>query len=289
LPAGVRTNASLLAARDQADQGAVSYTNHKDPAVLGTSEKAKWPFLPPQFTELRNDLRDSKSNLLLMVTVAHLAITQKGGRRRTVDEEEEADLRTTIVRLQRARTTEVQSIVSGMSEEDVSRMQKFVRKVRGLKPPKAGKETPKPATRSLEMKSEREAYDSCSRKMRSRIETSKRVISKDRKSSDSGVRQLQPHYSSISEPDTVPGNQVTLGHEDEDGTLTKDKPVGLPAERVTKISEDRPDSQLPVDMPVIAPTTSIESTTIHTKLVASTPPSEMNDMRSVSKPEDETS
>jgi hypothetical protein len=273
---------------------------------LSTSEKAKWPFLQPQFTELRNDLRDSKSNLLLMVTVAHLAITQKGGRRRNINEEEEAELRTTIIRLQRTEAAEVQSIISDLSEEDISTMKRLLRKVRGLRPSKDGKETPKPPTRSLGKKAEEGSRDvAVSPKTASsnfqevpeneelpvvsgsRRKTQKRVVSRNRKSSDSSVQQTQPHLAD-EEPDTVPEKRssnykVALDRGAEDVTSVKQKPVELQAESVTKMPEDRPDSQVPVDVPKIALETSMESATIGAKLVPSTSTPETKDRHSVGK------
>jgi len=273
---------------------------------LSASEKAKWPFLQPQFTELRNDLRDSKSNLLLMVTVAHLAITMKGGRRRDVNEEEEAELRTTIIRLQRAGTAEVQSIVSELSEEEVSRMKKLFRTVRGLRLSKEGKETPKPPTRNLKtrlddgtrdkvvprieassklqemLEGERLPVASGSRR-KTQANTSKRVMSRDRVSSDSTVQQTQPK-AAIPDPDTVlekrsSNHKEILDHGVGHAISMKDKPVELPAERVTEIPEDRPDSQLSVNVPGIVTTTGMGSTTTSAELVASTLPPVMNDKR----------
>jgi hypothetical protein len=84
--------------------------------TLSRTEKAKWPFLQPQFQELRNDLRDSKSNLLLMVAVANLAVAQRRGDGVVVDDAEKKEMRATIVRLQRAGTMDVGSF----SDEEVA-------------------------------------------------------------------------------------------------------------------------------------------------------------------------
>jgi hypothetical protein len=46
-------------------------------------------FPSTQFQELRDDLPDSKSNMLLMVAVANLAVAQRAGYERTIDENEE--------------------------------------------------------------------------------------------------------------------------------------------------------------------------------------------------------
>ncbi|KAB2104884.1 hypothetical protein AG0111_0g7177 [Alternaria gaisen] len=69
-------------------------------------EKAKWPFLQPQFDELRNDLRDAKGNLILMIAVASLALAQRDGRQRPIHETERLELVSTIVQLQQARISD---------------------------------------------------------------------------------------------------------------------------------------------------------------------------------------
>lgn len=73
---------------------------------LSRFEKAKWPFLQPQFDDLRTDLRDSKSNLMLMVAVASLALARRDGHQRPVHANERLELGSAIVQLQRARTME---------------------------------------------------------------------------------------------------------------------------------------------------------------------------------------
>jgi len=75
---------------------------------LSRFEKAKWPFLQPQFDELRNDLRDAKSNLVLMIAVASLALAQRNGQQRPIHETERAEFTSTIVHLQRASTAKPQ-------------------------------------------------------------------------------------------------------------------------------------------------------------------------------------
>ncbi|KAI4673424.1 uncharacterized protein J4E84_011103 [Alternaria hordeiaustralica] len=75
---------------------------------LSRFEQAKWPFLQPQFDELRNDLRDAKGNLVLMIAVASLALAQRDGRQRPIHETERLDLGSTIVQLQRASTVKTQ-------------------------------------------------------------------------------------------------------------------------------------------------------------------------------------
>jgi hypothetical protein len=71
---------------------------------LSRFERAKWPFLQPQFEDLRNDLRDAKGNLVLMIAVASLALAQRGGRQRPIHETERLELGSTIIQLQQART-----------------------------------------------------------------------------------------------------------------------------------------------------------------------------------------
>lgn len=93
-------------------------TTSRDKVSLSRFEKAKWPFLQPQFNDLRNDLRDAKSNLLLMVAVANLGIANRNAAGRRVNEQERAEMRATIVRLQRAGTgtMDVVSLTSDESE-----------------------------------------------------------------------------------------------------------------------------------------------------------------------------
>jgi len=75
---------------------------------LSRFEQAKWPFLQPQFDELRNDLRDAKGNLVLMIAVAGLALAQRDGRQRPIHDGERLELGSTIVHLQRASTVKTQ-------------------------------------------------------------------------------------------------------------------------------------------------------------------------------------
>ena len=44
---------------------------------LSMKEKAKWPFLQPKIDNLRTDLRDAKSTLMLMLQLAGLALSKK--------------------------------------------------------------------------------------------------------------------------------------------------------------------------------------------------------------------
>ncbi|KAI4609126.1 hypothetical protein J4E83_008767 [Alternaria metachromatica] len=75
---------------------------------LSRFEQAKWPFLQPQFDELRNDLRDAKGNLVLMIAVASLALAQRDGRQRPIHDTERLELGSTIVQLQRANAVKTQ-------------------------------------------------------------------------------------------------------------------------------------------------------------------------------------
>jgi hypothetical protein len=70
---------------------------------LSRFERAKWPFLQPQFDDLRNDLRDAKGNLVLMIAVASLALAQRDGRQRPIHETERLELGSTIIQLHQAR------------------------------------------------------------------------------------------------------------------------------------------------------------------------------------------
>jgi hypothetical protein len=97
---------------------------------LSRSEQAKWPFLQPQFHELRNDLRDSKSNLLLMVAVANLAVMQRTGLGRRIDERDKTDMRANIVRLQRAVTLDAASLEDQSEEEKDNAIKSLFQKMR---------------------------------------------------------------------------------------------------------------------------------------------------------------
>ncbi|KAF2280474.1 uncharacterized protein EI97DRAFT_455364 [Westerdykella ornata] len=77
----------LKKASRQIKQSAVADPQAKK-VELSRSERAKWPFLQPQFDELRNDLRDSKGNLLLMIAVANLTLAERSVPCRVVDETE---------------------------------------------------------------------------------------------------------------------------------------------------------------------------------------------------------
>lgn len=70
---------------------------------LSMLEKAKWPFLQPQFDDLRSNLRDAKGNLVLVIAVATLALAQRDGRQRPIHETERLELGSTIVQLEQAR------------------------------------------------------------------------------------------------------------------------------------------------------------------------------------------
>ena len=96
---------------------------------LSRSERAKWPFLQFPFNELRTDLRDSKTNLLLMVAVANLAIVRKESTGRRIDEREQTEMKATIVRLQRAGTLKVSSLDDNSEEEKDSRVKRLVQKI----------------------------------------------------------------------------------------------------------------------------------------------------------------
>ncbi|KAI4610108.1 uncharacterized protein J4E87_010864 [Alternaria ethzedia] len=85
---------------------------------LSRFEKAKWPFLQPQFDELRNDLRDAKSNLVLMIAVASLALAQRNGQQRPIHETERAEFTSTIVHLQRASTAKPQPRMESSQGEE---------------------------------------------------------------------------------------------------------------------------------------------------------------------------
>jgi len=70
---------------------------------LSWVEKTKWPFLQPQFDELRNDLRGTKVDLVLMIGVANLALAQRDWQQRPIDEAERLELTSTVLQLRRAR------------------------------------------------------------------------------------------------------------------------------------------------------------------------------------------
>lgn len=71
---------------------------------LSGFEKAKWPFLQPQFDDLRTELRDTKLNLMSMIAVATLALANRGWLQRSMHERERLELGSSIAQFQRART-----------------------------------------------------------------------------------------------------------------------------------------------------------------------------------------
>ncbi|KAF2640620.1 hypothetical protein P280DRAFT_469358 [Massarina eburnea CBS 473.64] len=81
-----------------------------DKVKLSRSERAKWPFLDPHVNELHSNLRDAKSNLLLMVAVANLAVAQKNGFGRQVDDREKSEMRAAIVQLQKTGTVDMKAL-----------------------------------------------------------------------------------------------------------------------------------------------------------------------------------
>jgi len=80
---------------------------------LSWVEKAKWPFLQPQFDELRNDLGSRKLDLVLMIGVANLALVQRDWQQRPIDEAERLELTSTVLQLQRARPLSLDDIDLG--------------------------------------------------------------------------------------------------------------------------------------------------------------------------------
>lgn len=97
--------------------------------TLSRSEKAKWPFLQAAMQDLRNDLRDSKTNLLLMVAVANLAMAQRRRSSRGNNSEEQADLRATIVKLQRMKTFDLEESDDESEEEKENLFQRLMQKL----------------------------------------------------------------------------------------------------------------------------------------------------------------
>ncbi|KAF2855207.1 hypothetical protein T440DRAFT_464498 [Plenodomus tracheiphilus IPT5] len=72
---------------------------------LSWRQRAKWPFLQPHFDDIRNDLRDAKNILMLMISVATLALTAGHSQKRAVDTNERMEMENVIVQLQRAQLT----------------------------------------------------------------------------------------------------------------------------------------------------------------------------------------
>ena len=97
---------------------------------LSKFEKAKWPFLQPQFDDLRDDLRGAKGDLVLMIAVASLALAQRNGRHRPVHDRERLDLGSAIVQLQRARTIKQQDRNTAERSQDQKRS---LRKLFGMR------------------------------------------------------------------------------------------------------------------------------------------------------------
>ncbi|KAI9767114.1 MAG: hypothetical protein M1840_005903, partial [Geoglossum simile] len=62
-------------------EGASKQLSNKNPSgqkiKLSTSEKAKWPFLQPRIQELRTELFNAKSNLMVVLLIAQLANAEK--------------------------------------------------------------------------------------------------------------------------------------------------------------------------------------------------------------------
>jgi len=88
---------------------------------LSRFEQAKWPFLQPQFDELRNDLRDAKGNLVLMIAVASLALAQRDGRQRPIHDTERLEFTSTIVQLQRSTIKSTQQTPADDSQRQTGR------------------------------------------------------------------------------------------------------------------------------------------------------------------------
>ncbi|KAH7408604.1 hypothetical protein DE146DRAFT_752730 [Phaeosphaeria sp. MPI-PUGE-AT-0046c] len=97
--------------------------------TLSRSEKAKWPFLQASVQELRNDLRDSKTNLLLMVAVANLAMARRRGHSQRFNPEEQADLKATIVKIQRMNTLDVNESDNESEEEKEHLIKRLMQKL----------------------------------------------------------------------------------------------------------------------------------------------------------------
>ncbi|KAI8943711.1 hypothetical protein NX059_001691 [Plenodomus lindquistii] len=78
-------------------------TNPGATTSLSWRQKAKWPFLQPQFDDIRNDLRDAKMILMMMIGVATFALTARNHQKRAVDEDERLEMESTIAQLQRTQ------------------------------------------------------------------------------------------------------------------------------------------------------------------------------------------
>lgn len=77
---------------------------------LSRTEKAKWPFLQPEVDELRQTLRDKKSNLLLMVAVANLALANRPEPGRVINLQERMELKAAVVKLKRAEDADSEDL-----------------------------------------------------------------------------------------------------------------------------------------------------------------------------------
>lgn len=100
---------------------------------LSRSERAKWPFLQSPFNDLRNDLRDSKINLVLMLAVADLAIKQKAKTSRGIDDQEQTEMKATIARLQRAGTLRARDFDDDPEDEKVTGVKRLYQKTSSWK------------------------------------------------------------------------------------------------------------------------------------------------------------
>ena len=94
---------------------------HAQKIELSIIERAKWPFLQPRIDDLRTDLRDAKSTLMLLLEVANLALNK---RKADASSSEYQDLIRSVVALEldrreeRANVTAQQEVSRSLSSND---------------------------------------------------------------------------------------------------------------------------------------------------------------------------
>ena len=127
-----------------------------------------------------------------MVAVANLAVAQKRGPGRRIDEKEKTEMKATIVRLQRAGTLELKSLDDEPEEEEGSRVKRLFQKLSFWK----GEHSKEPDFVDDNMDKNNEKHAEAA--TRSRQATSKRAI----------LDQTQPTQGAAEAADSTPQGQL---------------------------------------------------------------------------------
>jgi hypothetical protein len=197
-------------------------------------------------------------------------------------------------------------------------VQRFVRRVRGLKLSKEEKETQKATTKAVDKETKGETCEIYASRImasekgqefsedeqspimsRSRqkpqARTLKSVIPEGRKSSEFRVQQLRSHLenpksnTASGQPSLDREVPAIVDHRVEDAIAIKDNAVELPAERVTEVPDDTPDSEPPMSVPGIAQPMGTEDTTVLAEIVARALPLELDKRSEIEEPQNESS